>query len=72
MGGNPIIFKVDKSISQLTLNKIYDILSINKGNKPVFLEIKDKKHKFLYKFNLLSSEKIIPVVEKLLELEISA
>jgi DNA polymerase-3 subunit alpha len=72
LGGNPIIFKVDKSISQLTLNKIYDILSINKGNKPVFLEIKDKKHKFLYKFNLLSSEKIIPVVEKLLELEISA
>lgn len=71
-GGKPIIFKSNFNISQVTLDKIYDIISSNKGNRPVFLEIKDNKHKYTYKFDVLSSSKIIPVIETILELEISA
>lgn len=70
-GGKPIIFKSNFNISQVTLDKIYDIISSNKGNRPVFLEVKDDKHKYTYKFDTLSSTKIVPIVEQILELELS-
>ena len=68
-GGKPIIFTVDSNLSSLTFKKIYDIISEHKGNNSVFIEVKDDKHKFVYKFNSLSSSKIIPLVNSLIELE---
>lgn len=68
-GGKPIILKAKSDISQVTLDKIYDIISNNKGNRPVFLEVKDGKHKFVYKFDTLSSTKVVPIIEQILELE---
>ena len=68
-GGKPIIFKAKNNISQVTLDKVYDIISLNKGNRPVFLEVTDKTFKYTYKFDLLSSTKIVSVIEQLLELE---
>jgi hypothetical protein len=69
-GGKPIIFVPRNNISKVTLDSIYDIISNNKGNRPVFLEMSDNKHKFIYKFDTLASTKIVPIVEKILELEI--
>jgi len=69
-GGKPIIFVPKNNISKVTLDSIYDIISNNKGNRPVFLEMSDNKHKFIYKFDTLASTKIVPIVEKILELEI--
>jgi len=68
-GGKPIIFKLNSLISQVTLDKIYDIISLNKGNRPVFLEIQDDRRKYTYKFDLLSSTKIVPLIEQIIELE---
>jgi DNA polymerase III subunit alpha len=69
-GGKPIIFVPTNNISKVTLDSVYDIISNNKGNRPVFLEMSDNKHKFIYKFDTLASTKIVPIVEKILELEI--
>ena len=69
-GGKPIIFNLKNNIGGVTIDSIYDIISNNKGNRPVFLEIYDNKHKFIYKFDTLASTKIVPIVEKILELEI--
>jgi DNA polymerase III subunit alpha len=69
-GGKPIIFNLKNNIGNVTIDSIYDIISNNKGNRPVFLEICDNKHKFIYKFDTLASTKIVPIVEKILELEI--
>ena len=68
-GGKPIILKSDSDISQVTLDKIYDIIADNKGNRPVFLEVKNEKHKFVYKFDILCSTKVVPVIKQILELE---
>jgi DNA polymerase-3 subunit alpha len=69
-GGKPIIFNLNNNIGNVTIDSIYDIISNNKGNRPVFLEVCDNKHKFIYKFDTLASTKIVPIVEKVLELEI--
>lgn len=69
-GGKPIIFNLKNNIGNVTIDSIYDIISNNKGNRPVFLEVCDNKHKFIYKFDTLASTKIVPIVEKVLELEI--
>lgn len=68
-GGKPIIFKSHNLISQVTLEKLYDIISSNKGNRPVFLETKDQNHKYTYKFDALASTKVVPLIEQILELE---
>jgi DNA polymerase-3 subunit alpha len=68
-GGKPIIFKARSDISQVTLDKIYDIIYDNKGNRPVFIQVKDGKYKFVYKFDILSSDKVIPIIDQILELE---
>jgi len=68
-GGKPIILKADSDVSQVTLDKIYDIIADNKGNRPVFLEVKNGKHKFVYKFDILCSTKVVPVIKQILELE---
>jgi len=68
-GGKPIIFKSNHIISQVTLDKIYDILLSNKGNRPIFLETQDEKHKYTYKFDILSSTKVINLIDQILELE---
>jgi len=70
IGGKPIIFNLKNNVSKMTIDNIYDIISNNKGNRPVFLEICDNKHKFIYKFDSLASTKIVPIVEKILKLEI--
>lgn len=68
-GGKAIVFNFPHTISSLSFKKIYDIISNTKGNCPVFIEIQDDSHKLTYKFNILSSQKIIPLVNSILELE---
>jgi DNA polymerase-3 subunit alpha len=68
-GGKAIVFSFPHNISSLTFKKIYDIISNTKGNSPVFIEIQDDKHKITYKFNTLSSQKVVPLVNSILELE---
>ena len=68
-GGKAIIFELSRNVTSLTFKKIYDIISMNKGNCPVFVEMYDRNHKFTYKFKQLSSQKIIPLVNSILELE---
>jgi len=69
-GGKAIVFSVPQTISSLSFKKIYDIISSNKGNSPVFIETQNENHKFTYKFNVLSSQKVIPLVNSILELEL--
>lgn len=68
-GGKPIIIKSNNEISQVTLGKIYDIILVNKGNRPVFLEQKDKMRKYTYKFDTLSSSKAEELIQQILKLE---
>lgn len=69
-GGKPISLTVREGLSQSTFEKIYDLVSNNKGNRPVFLEIIDNNRKFVYKFDILASGKIVDSLNKILELEI--
>jgi DNA polymerase-3 subunit alpha len=69
-GGKPISLTVKDGLSQGTFEKIYDLVSNNKGNRPVFLEIIDNNRKFVYKFDILASGKIVDSLNKILELEI--
>ena len=46
-GGKPISLTVKDGLSQGTFEKIYDLVSSNKGNRPVFLEIIDNNRKFV-------------------------
>jgi DNA polymerase-3 subunit alpha len=69
-GGKPISLTVKDGLSQGTFEKIYDLVSSNKGNRPVFLEIIDNNRKFVYKFDILASGKIVDSLNKILELEI--
>ncbi len=67
--GKALIFDVDKSISPLTIQKIYDIIESSKGDKPVFLQIKDGAHKFIYNFKNNTSEKVKSFIEEIIRME---
>jgi DNA polymerase III alpha subunit len=69
-GGKPIMLEISSEVSQTTVEKIYDLISNNKGNRPVFLEMIDNNRKFVYKFDILASGKVLPLIEQILELEI--
>jgi len=67
--GKAIIFDIKKDLSPATVQKIYDIIESSKGDKPVFMEIKDGQHKFIYKFKSNTSFKTKNVIEKIIEME---
>ena len=69
-GGKPIVIQVKGDMSQTTFENIYNLVSTNKGNRPIFLEIIDNNRKFVYKFDILGSDKITPLIDRILELEI--
>lgn len=69
-GGKPIVLSAKNNLSQTTFEKVYDLISSNKGNRPVFLEIMNNNHKFVYKFDILASGKIVDSINQILELEI--
>ena len=69
LGGEALIFPVDRQISPRLIEKICDIIDDNNGNRPVFLEISEDKHKFMYRFNKTTSPKIEPLINQLIELE---
>jgi hypothetical protein len=64
------MLEISSEVSQTTVEKIYDLISNNKGNRPVFLEMIDNNRKFVYKFDILASGKVLPLIEQILELEI--
>lgn len=68
-GGKPIVLSAKNNLSQTTFEKIYNLINANKGNRPVFLEIMNNNHKFVYKFDILGSGKIVDSINQILELE---
>ena len=46
-GGKPIVIQVKGDMSQTTFENIYNLVSTNKGNRPIFLEIIDNNRKFV-------------------------
>lgn len=67
--GKAIILDVDKNISPITLEKIYDIINTSKGDRPVFLQVKTGKHKYIYKYKVEASSKIEKAIKEIIELE---
>jgi DNA polymerase-3 subunit alpha len=67
--GKAIMLDVDKNISPVTLEKIYDIINASKGDRPVFLQVKTDKHKYIYKYKIEASPKIEKTIRQLIELE---
>jgi len=48
---------------------IYDIISSNPGNRPVYLELSSDKHTYSYKFKKTASSKVEQILNSLIELE---
>lgn len=67
--GKSITFKLNRDISPTTIEKIYDIINMSKGDKPILLEVLNDKHKFIYKFPINGSSKVEPLIKQLIELE---
>lgn len=67
--GKAIVFNINKNISASTISKIYDIINSSKGDRPIFLQIIDDKHKFIYKYKIEASPKVEESIRKLIELE---
>ena len=67
--GKALIFNVSNNISQSTISKIYDIIESIKGDKPVFIEVCDTRHKYIYKFSKNTSIKAKSIIEDLLRME---
>ena len=67
--GKAIVFNVDRNISPSTISKIYDIIESSKGDKPVYIEMQDGSHKYIYKFNKNTSLKVKSAIEKIINME---
>lgn len=67
--GKAMVFTVDKNISPSTISKIYDIIDSSKGDKPVYIEMQDKSHKYIYKFSKNTSLKVKSAIENLIKME---
>ncbi len=67
--GKAIILDVEKDISSITLEKIYDIINGSKGDRPVFLQVKTGKHKYIYKYKIEASPKAEKAIKEIIELE---
>lgn len=67
--GKAIVIDANHYISKKTLDKIYDIISNSKGDKPVLIQIVSGRHKFIYKFNCSASAKVEKAIRELVELE---
>jgi hypothetical protein len=63
------IIEFDSFNDSLTIQKIYDIIESSKGDKPVFLQIKDGAHKFIYNFKNNTSEKVKSFIEEIIRME---
>ena len=51
------------------MQKIYDIIESSKGDKPVYFQIKDGSHKFIYKFKNNTSQKVKNIIEEIIRME---
>jgi len=67
--GKAIIFNIKKNISTSTIDKIYDIIESSRGDRPIFLQVVDGKHKFIYKYKMEASPKVEGAIRQLIELE---
>lgn len=67
--GKAIVISVSNEISPKTIEKIYDIISHSKGDKPVILESVSGHHRYIYKFNIDASAKIEATIRELIDLE---
>lgn len=67
--GKALVFDVDKDISTVLLEKIYDIINSSRGDRPVFLQVNSKKHKFIYRYKIEASPSVESSIKKLIELE---
>jgi DNA polymerase-3 subunit alpha len=69
-GGKALVYKVDKSMSSILLAKIYDIIEKNNGDRPVFLEYIEDKHKYMFRFNKTTNRKVQQLIQDLIDLEV--
>jgi DNA polymerase-3 subunit alpha len=67
--GKAMVFTVNRNISPSTISKIYDIIESSKGDKPVYIEMQDGSHKYIYKFNKNTSLKTKNIIENILKME---
>ena len=68
--GRAMVFEVDKALSASVVEKIYDIISSARGDRPVFLQVNEGRHKYLYKFNLDASPKVEESINSIISLEV--
>lgn len=67
--GESCTYLVDKDISAEIINKIYDIIEVNQGNRPVFIETINGKHRFVYQFEKKTSTQGEFLIKNLITLE---
>jgi DNA polymerase-3 subunit alpha len=69
-GGKALVYKVDKNVSSVLITKIYDIIEKNNGDRPVFLELVEDKHKYMFRFNKTTNKKVGQLIQDLIDLEV--
>lgn len=67
--GQACLYAISKDAPTFILDEIYDIINLNPGNKPVFLEVLDGKHKLIYQFDKKTSTKGQSLINSVLEKE---
>ena len=67
--GKSIVLDVNKDISLLTIQKIYDIIDTHKGDRPVFLKVDNGSHKITFKFKNETTHSVEKIIKQLVELE---
>lgn len=67
--GKAIILEIDDSFSPSLIEKIYDIIESTKGDKPVFMQMVNGNHKYIFKFKNNTSSKVQSVIEDIIRME---
>lgn len=67
--GDPININVTNEFGPKNIEKIYDIINMTKGDRPVILNIESNLFNFSYKFTIKGSNRSAQLIEEILELE---
>jgi len=67
--GKAIILEIADNFSPLLIQKIYDIIESTKGDKPVFIQMINGNHKYIFKFKNNTSSKVQSVIEDIIRME---
>jgi DNA polymerase-3 subunit alpha len=67
--GKAIILEIDENFSPSLIEKIYGIIESTKGDKPVFMQMTNGNHKYIFKFKNNTSSKVQSVIENIIRME---